>query len=103
MHIEAGFDVEPWLTRSLDLCKKSLERERGAVVRAAEVRLDKMKADEPTLLGPRQKGAPVTAVRMFILAAVWMLQEIEVRNMKVGHVRLRTRKGCRHLVPNFKV
>ena len=88
MHVEAGFDVEPWLKRSLDLRKKSLERERGPVVRAAEVGLDKTRIDEPVPMGPRQKGAPVTAVQMFVWAALWMLREIEVRNMKAGHVRL---------------
>ena len=86
-HMEAGFNVEPWPKRSLDLC---LERERGRVARAAEVRLDKMRDDEPVLMGPREKGTPVAAVQMFVWAAVWMLRQIEMRNMKVGHVTLRS-------------
>ena len=34
------FDVEAWLKRSFDLCKKSLERERGPVTRAMEVKVE---------------------------------------------------------------
>ena len=29
LHIEAGFEVEAWLKRAFDLCRKSLERDRG--------------------------------------------------------------------------
>ena len=31
MHVEAGYEVEAWLKRTLDLCKKALERARGPV------------------------------------------------------------------------
>ena len=34
------FDVEAWLKRSFGLCKKSLERERGPVTRAMEVKVE---------------------------------------------------------------
>lgn len=36
MHIEAGYEVEAWLKRTFDLCKKALERLRGAPPCAAD-------------------------------------------------------------------
>ena len=88
IHVESGYDVEAWLKRTLDLCKKSLERERGPVTRAAEVKVETMTTREPPV-GRKVKGAPLSPVKMFLWAAIWMLREIEVRNMKVGHVRIR--------------
>ena len=38
-HVEAGYEVEAWLKRTFDLCRKALERSRGPAVRAAEVKL----------------------------------------------------------------
>ena len=46
MHVEAGYEVEAWLKRTLDLCKKALERSRGPVNRAAEVRVALWKLEE---------------------------------------------------------
>jgi len=39
MHVEAGYEIEAWLKRTLDLCKKALERSRGPTIRAAEVKI----------------------------------------------------------------
>ena len=88
MHIEAGFDVEPWLKRCFDLCKKSLERERGPVTRAAEVKLETIDGSRSNPGRRRQKGQPMSGAKMFLWAAIWMLREIEVRNMKVKDIKL---------------
>ena len=86
LHIEAGYDVEAWLKRTFDLCKKSLERDRGPVTRAAEVKVESILRPEPWDRRLKGKGAPLNAVRMVLWAAIWMLREIEVRNMRVGDV-----------------
>ena len=36
LHIEAGYEVDSWLKRTLDLCKKGLERARGPPLRAPQ-------------------------------------------------------------------
>lgn len=33
------YRLEAWLKRTLDLCKKALERSRGPTIRAAEVKI----------------------------------------------------------------
>ena len=40
MHIEAGYEVESWLKRTFDLCRKALERNAGPTLRAVEVKLE---------------------------------------------------------------
>ena len=40
MHVESGYDVEAWLARTFQLCKKPAVRERGPVKRAQEVQLE---------------------------------------------------------------
>ena len=77
IHVESGFEIPAWLKRTFDLCKKGLERERGPVKRAASVKV-------------HRKGWPLRPVRSFIWASLWMLREIELRNMKVKHVKLDT-------------
>eukprot|EP00435_Cladocopium_sp_Y103_P033500 s818_g8.t1 len=88
LHVEAGYEIDAGLKRTLDLCKRSLERERGPVTRAAEVKVETFVSLPPPESGLR-KGTPEMASAMFLWAAIWMLREIEVRNMKVNHVRLR--------------
>lgn len=66
MHVETGFDVEACLKRSFNLCKKSLERERGPVTRAMEVKVETV----PRLGVPerrsRTRGMPWLSVKMFL-------------------------------------
>ena len=85
MHVEAGYEVEAWLKRTLDLCKKALERARGPVNRAAEVRvaLWKLEELEANALG---RGIPHHPRLAFAWATVWMLREIELRRMKIRDV-----------------
>eukprot|EP00435_Cladocopium_sp_Y103_P061133 s1252_g22.t1 len=77
--------MDAGLKRTLDLCKRGLERERGRVTRAAEVTI----SGPDTQSNKFKKGSPALAVAMFLWAAVWMLRQIEVRHMKVGHVCIR--------------
>ena len=69
LHVEAGYEVQAWLKRTFDLCRKALDRERGPTVRALEVKIadvaDKLEVSFPG------KGHPVMAGAMFLWAAVW--------------------------------
>lgn len=73
LHVEAGYEVEAWLQRALDQCRKGLERDKGLTTRALEVRVDSWAADKTTAKSTR-KGAPANAGLMFMWAAVWMLR-----------------------------
>eukprot|EP00435_Cladocopium_sp_Y103_P013305 s3307_g3.t1 len=85
LHIEAGYEMEAWLKRCFDLCKKSLERNKGPTKRAAEVRVDS-EATKKRGKMVSKKGTPQHIGLCFLWAAIWMLREIEVRNMKVRDV-----------------
>lgn len=85
MHVEAGYEVEAWLKRTFDLCKKALERSRGPTVRAAEVRLALWGAEKLEARSAR-KGMPETPNLAFAWAAIWMLREIELRKMKISDI-----------------
>ena len=87
MHVEAGFDLTAPLLRTFDLCKKSLERGRGPVKRAAEVRIADLKIDQKKLRC-QKKGWPEWPGLAFLWGSVWMLREIELRRMKSQHVKL---------------
>ena len=85
MHIEAGHEVEAWLKRTFDLCKKALDRLRGPTIRAAEVKIATWdeEALEARAVG---KGLPETPRLAFAWAAIWMLREIEMRKMKLQDI-----------------
>ena len=85
LHVEVGFEVEAWLKRTLDQCRKGLERDKGPTTRAVEVRVDSWAADKVTAKS-RRKGSPANPGLMFLWASIWMLREIEVRNMKIRDV-----------------
>jgi hypothetical protein len=85
MHIEAGYEVEAWLKRTLDLCKKALERARGPTIRAMEVKIATW-APEDLEASARGKGTPQYPKLAFAWSAVWMLREIELRRMKIQDV-----------------
>ena len=87
LHIEAGFDISPALQRTFDLCKKSLERNRGPTKRAAEVKLKKLEGACRNVKS-QKKSWPEWPILAFLWGAVWMLREIELRRMKSHHVRL---------------
>ena len=87
LHVEAGFDWSAPLQRSWSLCKRSLEREKGPAKRAAEVKVkDFLKTDLDCR--STKKGQPEWPKLAFMWATIWMLREIELRNMKASHIRM---------------
>ena len=91
MHIEAGYEMHAWLERVFDLCKKGLEREKGPTKRAAAVKLEDVNWNQRDLK-VHKKGWPIRPFRAFLWAAIWMLREIELRNMRTKHVKVRDSK-----------
>ena len=91
LHIEAGFDWTAALQRSWSLCKRSLERAKGPVKRAAEVRIREL-LKELMEVRSTKKGQPEWPVLAFTWAAIWMLREIELRNMKIKHVMMKDKE-----------
>jgi len=85
MHIEAGYEVEAWLKRTFDLCKKALDRLKGPPIRAAEVKIADWDGEalQARAVG---KGLPETPRLAFAWAAIWMLREIEMRKMKLQDI-----------------
>eukprot|EP00435_Cladocopium_sp_Y103_P064597 s1794_g26.t1 len=92
LHVEAGYEIEAWLKRTFDLCRKGLERERGPVKRAREVRVETEAVDKLRKICKR-KASPQHGGLMFLWACIWMLREIEVRNMKIGDVSWSEQQG----------
>ena len=89
MHVEAGFPLEPWLARTIALCKKSMARERGPVKRAQEVGLECLKEDLWTFHG---HVAVPGAVWAYAWGLCWMLREIELSKVRWGHMSWNQRK-----------
>ena len=87
MHVEAGHELPGWLRRSFDLCKKGLERHRGPTKRAAAVKIEDLNTATLSLKSFK-KGEPSRPGLAFMWASLWMLREIELRNMRVSHVRI---------------
>eukprot|EP00435_Cladocopium_sp_Y103_P044940 s2029_g12.t1 len=58
MHIEAGYEIEAWLKRTLDLCKRALERQKGPTTRALESEGGRMVSGQTglSLGGQRRAG-----------------------------------------------
>lgn len=73
------------MERAFDLYRKSLERNRGPVKRAKEVRVGSevvAKVKKVSL----KRSCPQHGGLMFLWACLWMLREIEVRSMKVRDI-----------------
>ena len=45
MHVEEGYDMPPWLVRTLSLCKKTLARNKGPTKKAPEAKLEGISED----------------------------------------------------------
>lgn len=45
MHIEDGFNIPPWLTRVMGLCKKAMTRNKGPTKKAVEFKVEDIKED----------------------------------------------------------
>eukprot|EP00435_Cladocopium_sp_Y103_P070826 s648_g36.t1 len=93
IHVEAGYEVQAWLKRAFDLCRSGLDRERGPVKRAREVRVESEAVDKLKKTC-HKRACPQHGGLMFLWACIWMLREIEARNMKLKDVR--TLSCCGH-------
>ena len=101
MHIEAGFPLEPWLARTITLCKKSMARERGPVKRAPEMVLDNI-SDE--LWNWHGHVAVPGAVWAYAWGVCWMLREIELSKVCWSHVTWnQLRKTVRLFIAHSKM
>ena len=74
LHVEAGYEVEAWLKRAFDLCRKSLDRERGPTKRAKEVKVETEAVDKTKKWSSR-KSMPQYGGLVFLWACLWMLRE----------------------------
>ena len=86
MHVEEGYDMPPWLVRTLGLCKKALTRNRGPTKKAVEAKLEDISEDLWSKHGSEFWNGVNPAVA-YAWACVWMLREIEASACKWEHVR----------------
>jgi len=101
MHVEAGYDLEAWLGRTFQLCKKSVARDRGPIKRAPEVDVDALHAEA-------WKGVAGAAVPLgawaYAWGVAWMLREVELSKVKWEHVTWnRDTKTVRLFIPHSKM
>ena len=83
-HIEADEEIGPALGRTFAKCKRSVLRGLGPSKKAAELQLSEMRMDAgPTPDDPKALADPVSC---YICAEGYLLREIEVANMEVGHL-----------------
>ncbi|CAE7928045.1 ANKRD50, partial [Symbiodinium necroappetens] len=88
IHVEAG---HPWthaLQRCLDLCKKSVRRNRGPRKKALALNLDKAAATKVSKNWVRRKGRLAHPKESFLFAGVWMLREDELERVETSDVRI---------------
>ena len=87
MRVEAGYDLTDQMKRAFDLCRRAMDRSKGPVKRAAEVRLHELE-DKIMMTMGNKAGWPERPGLAFVWACLWMLREIELRNMMTSHVRI---------------
>lgn len=101
LHVEAGYCLEAWLSRTFQLCKKSVARERGPVRRAPEVDLDELPAEGWDRL---QDLAVPLGAWAYAWGVAWMLREIELSKVRWEHVTWnRAAKTVRLFIPHSKM
>ncbi len=87
MHVEAGHQVGELLDRTFKLCQRALRRDRGPENRAPEYKMEFIQ--EQTIWENLQgKKAVLWPVLAYYWAVVWMLREIELREVKIKDVKL---------------
>ena len=84
-HVEKGFDLPPWLIRSLSLCKKALIRNKGPTKKAMEARLEDVSEDVWVKEGLHFENG-INSATSYAWACIWMLREIEANESKWEHV-----------------
>ena len=101
MHIEAGYDVEAWLSRTFQLCKKSVARDRGPIKRAPEVDVGDLLAEAGD--GYLRAAVPLGAWA-YAWGVAWMLREVELSKVKWEHVTWNQgTKTVRLFIPHSKM
>ena len=90
MHVEEGYgyDMPPWLVRTLSLCKKALARNKGPTKKAPEARLEGISEDLWCKQGIRLSKEGVNPALAYAWACIWMLREIEASACRWEHVRM---------------
>ena len=87
-HIEAGYELSAWLTRCFQMCRKALERNSGPVRRAPEVKALQVVNHKPKKV--RHRGRLLLRPDLaYLWAMSWMLREIELREIRWEHIRLK--------------
>ena len=86
-HIEFGAEIPMWLALLFKRCKDAVERGLGPPHKAAELKVDDIVTD----FEPDQSELAIEDVvhprRAFIVATAWLLREIELAGLCVGHVQ----------------
>ena len=90
-HVERGFDLPPWLIRTLAMCKKALIRNKGPVKRALESKVENIKEDTWTLAGTSADNG-INPALAYSWACLWMLREIEASECKWEHVQVNSQR-----------
>eukprot|EP00438_Fugacium_kawagutii_P032791 Skav211928 [mRNA] locus=scaffold1086:172527:174512:+ [translate_table: standard] len=99
-HVERGGAVDPWLTRLMGLCKKSLTRKRGPVKRAPELSLQKVEFSDEL----DESLAVRLGAWAYAWGLAWMLREVELSKVQWKHVTADSlRKTVRLFLPHSKM
>ena len=102
-HIEQGFDLPPWLVRTLAMCKKALMRNKGPVKRAMEAKLEDIEEEQWAIDGADADNG-INPALSYAWACLWMLREIEASECKWEHVQMdRQRKTVSLMIPISKM
>ena len=90
-HVEKGHPWSHHLQRTLDLCKKSVRRNRGPKSKAPAVDLEKVTKVKQVTNWGKKKGKLAFSKESFLFAAVWILREDELGNLCTSDVRVEDR------------
>ena len=100
-HVEAGFDLEAWLSRTFVLCGKSLTRNRGPVKRAPEIPVERVLAkwQRPC----KSLWVPLAGLA-YAWGVAWMLREVELSKVEWKHITIiEDKKWVRLFLPHSKM
>ena len=90
-HVEKGHPWSHHLQRTLDLCEKSVRRNRGPKSKAPAVDLEKVTKVKQVTNWGKKKGKLAFSKESFLFAAVWILREDELGNLCTSDVRVEDR------------
>ena len=87
MHVESGHSMGELLDRTFKLCQRALRRDRGPECRAPEYRLNLI-TEETLWQNLHGQKAVMWPILAYHWAVVWMLREIELREVRIKDVTL---------------